>query len=68
MVTRRSLAILSAITLVLFAISGLLGKGQHGLVRAISFTSWWGFVACAVLLIGASIAAVVRHRRRTSRT
>ena len=68
MVTRRSLTILSAVTLVLFAASGLLGKGRHGLVRAIAFTSWWGFVACAVLLVAASIATVVRHRRRTTRT
>jgi hypothetical protein len=68
MVTRRSLTILSAVTVVLFATSGLLGKGQHGLIRAIAFTSWWAFVACAVLLVAASIATVVRHHRRTSRT
>ena len=68
MVTRKSLAGLTAVTLALLATSGLIGKGQHGVVRAVAFASWWGFVICALLLLAASIATLIHHRRRITRT
>jgi hypothetical protein len=68
MVTRKSLAVLTAVTLVLLATSGLIGKGRHGVVQAVAFASWWGFVLCAVLLVAASVATLIHHRRRITRT
>lgn len=61
MVTRKSLGLLAALALVLLAVSGLIGKGHHGAVRAVAFTSWWGFVFCALVLVLASIATIARR-------
>jgi hypothetical protein len=72
MITRKSLGLLAATALVLLAVSGLIGKHHHGVTRAVAIVAWWGFVACAVALIVASIATLARHRgqarssRRTS--
>jgi hypothetical protein len=62
MVTRKSLGLLTALAVVLLAVSGLIGKHHHGAVRAIAVTAWWGFVLCALALIVASVAALVHHR------
>jgi hypothetical protein len=62
MVTRKSLGLLAALALALLAVSGLIGKGHHGAVRAVAVTSWWGFVACGLVLVIASIATIARRR------
>ena len=68
MVTRKSLGLLAAITLALFAVAGIIGNHQHGVLNVIATIAWWGFVLCALFLIVASLATIVRHRARPGRT
>jgi hypothetical protein len=63
MVTRKSLSLLTGVTLALFAIAGLIGNHQHGALQIIANVAWFGFLICALLLIVASVATVRRHRR-----
>lgn len=67
MVTRKSLALLAGATLVLFAVSGIIGNHHHGALNVIATVAWWGFLLCALFLIVASVATIVRHRARPSR-
>ena len=67
MVTRKSLALLAGTTLVLFAVSGIIGNHHHGALNTIATVAWWGFLLCALFLIVASVATIVRHRARPSR-
>jgi len=67
MVTRKSLALLAGTTLVLFAVSGIIGNHHHGALNVIATVAWWGFLLCALFLIVASVATIVRHRARPSR-
>lgn len=67
MVTRKSLALLAGGTLVLFAVSGIIGNHHHGALNVIATIAWWGFLLCALFLIVASVATIVRHRARPSR-
>ena len=68
MVTRKSLSLLTAVTLALLAISGIIGNHQHGVLKVLANVAWWGFVVCALVLIAASIATIRRHRSRVSRS
>lgn len=67
MVTRKSLALLAGATLVLFAASGIIGNHRHGALNTIATITWWGFLLCALFLIVASAATIVRHRTRLGR-
>jgi len=67
MVTRKSLSILTAVTLALLAISGIIGNHQHGALKVIANIAWWGFVLCALALIATSVATIRRHRSRQNR-
>jgi len=64
MVTRKSLGVLAGVTLVLFAVAGIIGNHQHGALQVIANIAWWGFILCALFLIVTSIATIVRHRAR----
>ncbi|HSS09866.1 MAG TPA: hypothetical protein VLL25_08285 [Acidimicrobiales bacterium] len=64
MVTRKSLGLLAAVTVVLFAISGIIGNHQHGALRVIANVAWWGFVVGALMLLSASVATIGHHRKR----
>ena len=64
MVTRKSLTLLAGITLVLLAVSGIIGNHQHGALNVIANVAWWGFIVCAIVLIAASVATIRRHRSR----
>jgi hypothetical protein len=64
MVTRKSLGLLAAITIVLFAISGIIGNHQRGALRVIANIAWWGFVLGVLILLSASVATIVNHRKR----
>lgn len=66
-VTRKSLILLTAITLALFALAGIIGNHQHGALNVIANIAWWSFVVCAIVLIAASVATIRRHRSRASR-
>ena len=68
MVTRKSLSLLTAVTLALLAISGIIGNHQHGVLKVLANIAWWGFVVCALVLIATSIATIRRHRSRFSRS
>jgi hypothetical protein len=68
MVTRRSLGGLAVLTLVLFAIAGVVGNGHHGLVQAIGDVAWNGFLVCLLFLVVGSAVVIVRSRGRLSRT
>jgi len=68
MVTRKALALLTGITLALFAIAGIIGNHQHGVLKVIANLAWWGFVVCALALIATSIATLRRHRSRPNRS
>jgi hypothetical protein len=67
-VTRKSLSLLTGITLALLAVAGIIGNHQHGALNVIANVAWWGFVACAIVLIASSIATIRRHRSRVSRS
>lgn len=62
MITRKSLTVLAGITLVLMGIAAILGTNHHGVVNVISRIAWFGFLACALFLVLASVATIVRHR------
>ena len=64
MVTRKSLGLLAAVTLALFAIAGIIGNHQHGTLRVLANIAWWGFVVCVLVLVSASVATIVHHRKR----
>jgi hypothetical protein len=67
MVTRKALVLLAGITLVLFAVAGVIGNHHHGALNVIATIAWWGFLLCALFLIVASVATIVRYRTRLSR-
>ena len=64
MITRKSISVLAGITLILMAVAGILGTNHHGVVNVISRIAWFGFLVCALFLVLASIATIVRHRAR----
>jgi hypothetical protein len=64
MVTRKSLGLLAAVTLALFATAGIIGNHQHGTLRVLANIAWWGFVVCVLVLVSASVATIVHHRKR----
>jgi len=68
MVTRKSLATLAGITLALFAVAGIIGNHHRGTLNVIATVAWWGFLLCALFLIVASVATIIRHRTRLSRS
>ena len=68
MVTRKSLGLLAGTTLALFAVAGIIGNHQHGVLYVIANVAWWGFVICALVLILTSVATIRRHRSRLSRS
>jgi hypothetical protein len=68
MVTRKSLGLLAGITLALFAVAGIIGNHQHGVLNVIANAAWYAFLICALFLIVASVATIVRHRTRLSRS
>ncbi len=68
MVTRKSLSLLAGITLALFAVAGIIGNHQHGALNVIANIAWFAFLACALFLIVASIATLMRHRTGARRT
>jgi hypothetical protein len=63
MITRKSLGLLAGVTLVFFAVAGIIGNNQHGALMVIANIAWWGFLLCALFLIVASVATIVRHLR-----
>jgi len=68
MVTRKSLGLLAGTTLALFAVAGIIGNHQHGALQVIANIAWWAFVLCALFLIVASVATIMRHRARARRS
>ena len=68
MVTRKSLGLLAGTTLGLFAVAGIIGNHQHGVLNVIANVAWYGFLICALFLIVTSVATLVRHRARLSRS
>jgi hypothetical protein len=68
MVTRKSLSLLAGVTLALFAVAGVIGNHQHGALDVIASIAWFGFLACALFLIVASVATLMRHRTGARRT
>ena len=68
MVTRKSLTLLTAITLTLLAVAGIIGSHHHGVLNVIANIAWWSFIVSAIVLIATSLATIRRHRSRLSRT
>ncbi len=68
MVTRKSLAALAVLTLVLFAIAGVVGQDRHGVVQAIGDVAWLGFLLGLLFLLVGSVVVIVRGRGRLGRT
>jgi hypothetical protein len=67
-VTRKSLSLLTGITLALLAVAGIIGNHQHGALNVIANIAWWSFIVCAIVLIATSLATIRRHRSRLSRS
>ena len=63
MLTRKSFAILAAITLVCFVVAGIVGQHHHGVVQAIGDIAWTGLLIGIFLLIVGSVVVLVRSRR-----
>lgn len=68
MVTRKSLGLLAGATLVLFAVAGIIGNHRHGTLNVIGTIAWWAFLLCALFLVVASVATIVRHKSRLGRS
>ena len=68
MVTRKSLSLLTGITLALFAVAGIIGNHQHGALKVIANIAWWSVVVCGIVLIATSVATIRRHRSRLGRS
>jgi hypothetical protein len=68
MVTRKSLIVLTGVALTLFAVAGIIGNHQHGVLYVIANVAWWSFVLCALYLVVASAATILRHRTRLDRS
>jgi nitric oxide reductase large subunit len=68
MITRKSLAALAGITLALAIVAGAIGTSHHGVINVISHIAWFGFLACALFLVVASVATIVRHGARRVRS
>jgi choline-glycine betaine transporter len=64
MLTRKGLAVLAVVTLVLFGLAALLGNHNHGLRQAAADVSWTGFLVCLLFLIVGSAVVLVRSRGR----
>jgi len=67
MITRKSLAALAGTTLGLAIVAGAIGTSHHGVINVISRIAWFGFLACALFLVVASVATIVRHGARGAR-
>lgn len=63
MVTRRTLAGLAILTLICFAVAGIIGQHRHGVVMAIGDIAWNGFLLGLLLLIVGSVFVLVRSGR-----
>jgi hypothetical protein len=68
MITRKSLAVLACITLALAIVAGAIGTSHHGVINVISRIAFFGFLACALFLVVASVATIVRHGARRVRS
>ena len=64
MLTRKSLTVLAGVTLVCFALAGILGNHHHGLRQAVADIAWTGFLLGLLLTLVASALVLVRSRRR----
>lgn len=67
MVTRRTLGALAVLTLVLFAVAGVVGQHRHGAVQLLGDIAWNGFLLGALFLIVGSVVVIVRSRGRGRR-
>jgi len=68
MVTRKSLFLVTAVALVLFATAGIIGNHEHGALYVIANVAWWSFVLCALYLVVASATILLRRRSRLTRS
>lgn len=59
---RRGLLTLAVITACLFAASGILGNGHHGLRGTFADIAWFAFLLSALTLVLAGITALARSR------
>jgi hypothetical protein len=60
--TRRGLLTLAVITACMFAASGILGNGHHGLRGTFADIAWFAFLLLALTLVIAGITALARSR------
>jgi hypothetical protein len=64
MVTRKALVTLAIVTLICFAVAGIIGNDRHGLIMVIGDIAWFGLLLGVLFLVVGSATAVIRHRRR----
>ena len=67
MITRKTLATLAIVTLVLFGIAAAVGNHHHGLRQVVADISWNGFLLGLLLLIVGSVVVLVRSARGRER-
>jgi hypothetical protein len=67
MITRKTLATLAVVTLVLFGIAAAVGNHHHGLRQAVADISWNGFLLGLLLLIVGSVVVIFRSSRGRAR-
>ncbi len=60
MITRRNTLILLAVTVVCFAVAGILGNHHDGVRQAVADVAWFGFLIGALLLIVVGVARLAR--------
>lgn len=59
MLNRRNYLVLAVVTVVLLGISAVIGSG-HDLPLYLDDIFWFGFLACALLLVVSTVAILVR--------
>jgi hypothetical protein len=65
MITRRNYIVLAVVTLVLFVVGGAIGEGRD-VLWIVDDITFFGFIACALLLVAMTVAILVRSLMRRS--
>ena len=64
MIKRQTLIPLGVLLAVCFVGSGALKDENSGVLGALSYAAWFGFLALAVFFIVVAVVTIVRNRRR----
>ncbi len=52
------------LTLFLFTVAAIIGQNRHGVIDTVGRIVWFSFLACALVLVVASVATIARRGGR----